>query len=68
MSETAAQILAKFDALPQREQHELLAEMLRRSGELPTSPFADDHLVMLADEVFQSLDAEELRGDDPRSK
>ena len=68
MSETAAQILAKFDALPQREQHELLAEMLRRSGELPTSPLSDDHLVVLADEMFQTFDAEELRGDDSRAK
>jgi hypothetical protein len=68
MSETAAQILAKFDTLPQREQHELLAEMLRRSGEFPIGPLLDDHLVVLADELFQTLDAEELRGDNPRAK
>ncbi len=35
MSETAAQLLATFDSLAPHEQHELLTEMLRRSGELP---------------------------------
>lgn len=68
MSELAAQILAKFNALPPREQHELLAEMLRRGGELPGAPLQDEQLLVLADQLFQSLDAEESRGDEPRTR
>ncbi len=59
MTETAAQLLATFDSLPPQEQHELLAEMLRRSGELPDTLLTDEHLVGLADHLFQALDAEE---------
>jgi hypothetical protein len=68
MSEMAAQILAKFESLPPREQHELLAEMLRRSGELPGAQLQDEHMVILADQLFQSLDVEESRGDEPRAR
>ena len=62
MSETAAQLLATFDSLEPREQHELLTELLRRSGELPDTFLSDDHLVGLADDLFQALDAEEADG------
>jgi hypothetical protein len=65
MSETAAQLLATFDSLPPQEQHELLTEMLRRSGELPETLLTDDQLVGLADDLFQALDAEE--SDDRKS-
>ena len=68
MSETAFQLLATFEALSPREQHELLMEMLRRSGELPETSLSDDHLVVLADDLFQALDAEESRGHSPDSK
>ena len=44
---------------PPQEQHEVLTEMLRRSGELPETVLTDDHLVGLADDLFQALDAEE---------
>lgn len=59
MSDTASQMLATFDSLPLREQHALLTAMLRRSGELPDTLLAEEHLVELADELFQALDAEE---------
>lgn len=62
MSETAAQLLATFDSLKPQEQHELLTELLRRSGELPDTFLSDDHLVGLADDLFQALDAEESDG------
>ena len=65
MSEAAAQLLATFDSLPPQEQHELVTEMLRRSGELPETLFTDDQLVGLADDLFQALDAEE--SDDRKS-
>lgn len=59
MTETAAQLLATFDSLEPQEQHALLAELLRRSGELPDTFLADEHMVGLADNLFQALDAEE---------
>ncbi|MFO7903761.1 MAG: hypothetical protein ACQESR_01505 [Planctomycetota bacterium] len=62
MSETAAQLLATFDTLEPQEQHELLTELLRRSGALPDTFLTDDHLVGLADDLFQALDAEETDG------
>jgi len=64
MSETATQLLATFESLPAKEQHELLIVLLRRSGELPDTIVSDDQLVEIADELFQSLDAEESNGDD----
>ena len=68
MSETAAQLLATFDSLPPQEQHELLTEMLRRSSELPDALLTDDHLVGLADDLFQTLDAEESDDRKPGTK
>ena len=62
MSETAALLLATFDSLEPQEQHELLTELLRRSGELPDTFLTDDNLVGLADNLFQALDAEESDG------
>lgn len=64
MSDTATQLLATFESLPEREQHELLIAMLRRSGELPATLVSDDQLAGIADERFQSLDAEESNGND----
>ena len=64
MSDTATQLLATFESLPEKEQHELLIAMLRRSGELPETMLSDDQLVVIADDLFQSLDAEESNGSD----
>ncbi|TWU08174.1 hypothetical protein [Stieleria varia] len=63
MSDAASQLLATFESLPANEQHELLIAMLRRSGELPDTIVSDDQLVEIADELFQTLDAEESDGD-----
>jgi hypothetical protein len=62
MSETTAKLLATFDSLEPQEQHELLAELLRRTGELPDTLLADDQLARLADDLFQALDVEESDG------
>ena len=62
MSDTTAQLLSTCESLPEREQHELLVAMLRRSGELPDTLVSDDQLLGIADELFQSLDAEESNG------
>jgi hypothetical protein len=64
MSNTATQLLATFDSLPQKEQHELLVAMLRRSGELPETIVSEDQLATIADELFQTLDGEESNGND----
>jgi len=64
MSDTTTQLLATFESLSEREQHELLITMLQRSGELPDTMVSDDQLVGFADELFQTLDAEELNGNE----
>ncbi len=64
MSELGVQILESFDSLPIEEQHEVLTAMLRRTGELPGTLLSDENLVELADELFQTLDAEESDGGD----
>ena len=64
MTDTATQLLATFESLSADEQHVVLTQMLRRVGELPEAPMTDDALTAVADEVFQSLDAEEDDGDD----
>ena len=68
MSETATQLLATFESLPAKEQHELLIALLRRSGELPDTIVSDDQLVGIADELFQAIDAEESNGDDAETR
>lgn len=68
MSDTATQLLATFESLPADEQHELLIAMLRRSGELPDAIVSDDQLVEIADELFQTLDAEESSGNGADSR
>ena len=68
MSETASQLLATFESLPANEQHELLIAMLRRSGELPNTIVTDSQLVGIADDLFQTLDAEESDGDNADSR
>jgi hypothetical protein len=68
MSEIASQILAQFETLPPQEQHGLLTEMLRRSGDVSAEMLRDDQLLAIADERFQAIDAEELRDDESRAK
>ncbi|MCA9076795.1 MAG: hypothetical protein KDA93_17345 [Planctomycetaceae bacterium] len=63
MTETASQLLATFETLPVEEQHEVLAQMLRRTGDFPVTFLADDALTDIADQLFQSLDAEEADGE-----
>jgi hypothetical protein len=64
MSEIATQLLNTFSSLSASEQHEVLIALLRSSGELPASTLNDDQLVSIADEVFLSLEVEELHGDE----
>jgi hypothetical protein len=68
MSDAASQLLATFESLPANEQRELLIAMLRHSGEIPDTIVTDDQLVGIADELFQTLDAEESDGDNAESR
>ena len=68
MTEAAAQLLATFETLDPQEQHVLLTELLRRTGELPDTLLSDEHFVGLADELFQTLDAEESDDSQPNRK
>jgi hypothetical protein len=53
---TAVQaLLDSFDALPERERHEVAVELLRRVA--PSAELPDEALVAAADEVFLELDA-----------
>jgi hypothetical protein len=68
MTDAASRLLTAFESLPAKEQHELLIAMLRRSGELPDTIVSDDQLVAIADDLFQTLDAEESDGNDADSR
>ena len=68
MTDTAIQLLATFESLPPQEKHELLTAMLRRCDELPDSLLTDVDYSSLADNLFQSLDADELDVDQPSEK
>ncbi len=65
MLETTVQLLESFDALSPQQKHELLTEMLRRSGELPATFMSDDSLTGLADELFKAMDTEESDDREP---
>lgn len=62
MSEIANQLLNTFSSLSASEQHEILLALLRSSGELPASTMKDDQLVAIAEDVFLSLEGDELHG------
>ena len=59
MTQAAKRFLDEFEALPEQERSEVLAELLRRTAlaahELPTN----DDLIAAADQLFQELDRRE---------
>ncbi len=57
MTEAARNLMAAFDALSPAEQHEVTAEILRRSAAGDDLP--DAALQELAAELFRGYDAEE---------
>ena len=56
---TVNQILNAFDTLPAEKQHEAAIEILRRFRS--DGDVTDEALVGLADELFQTMDADEAR-------
>jgi len=63
MTASARNLLAAFDTLPPDEQHQVAAEILRRTAAADDLPEAA--LTELADELFRSYDAEEAARADP---
>jgi hypothetical protein len=57
MTETVRDLLRAFDALSPAEQHEMAAEILRRSA--PDGDLSEAALTELAAELFRGYDAEE---------
>ena len=68
MSDIALQLIATFESLPASEQHEVVTQLLRRMSILPNTPLSNDDLTAVADDLFQSLDAEEANGDIANSR
>jgi hypothetical protein len=59
MTENAQAILTNFDGLPETDQREVAAEILRRTAYFEYGPLNDETMVLLADELFVALDNEE---------
>lgn len=59
MTGAAAEILRSFEDLAVDEQWTVAREILRRLEDT-NSPWGDDELLAAADELFSSLDAEEV--------
>ena len=62
MGNAARHLLKSFEALSETDQREVLAQLLRRAGDLPYSFPSDDELVRAADQVIQELDRREAKG------
>jgi hypothetical protein len=59
MTTTAQNILQSFDALPQSEQAEVAAEIMRRASTWEEPTLSDDALTAVAADIFRQLDAGE---------
>ena len=59
MTNAVKHLLDSFDALPAEEQHEVLAQLLRRLTETGYGALPDEALLHAADEVFQDYDRRE---------
>jgi len=59
MTQAAKKFVGEFDALPESERQEVLAELLRRAAAGPHDLPNDQDLIAAADEVFRELDRRE---------
>ena len=59
MTQTTKKLLEDFDALPDREQSELVTELARRVALAPHDLPQDEDLVAAADRLFAELDRNE---------
>ena len=59
MTQAARKVLDEFEALPDEDRAELVAELLRRTAFAPHDLPQDDDLVASADRLFVELDRHE---------
>lgn len=59
MTSSVKELVHQFEALPEREREELLAELLRRAQAEPHDLPNDQDLLAAADHLFQDLDRRE---------
>lgn len=59
MTQASQKLLDAFDALPEQDRTELVAELLRRTAFAPHDLPQDDDLVATADHLFLELDRHE---------
>lgn len=59
MTQATRQLLEQFDALPDDERSELVAELARRVALATHDAPADDDLIAAADRLFTDLDRRE---------
>ncbi len=67
VTQAVRQVLDAFEQLPDEERQTAVALILRRSLDQDSPPLDDETLCLLADDLFQELDAEE-QGDGDGSK
>jgi hypothetical protein len=60
MSMAGQQVLDSFDSLAEADKHQVAIEILHRFAVANTGDFPEGGLVEAADELFRSLDVEEL--------
>ncbi len=59
MTRAARKLIEEFDALPDEERTEVLAELLQRAALSPHDLPSDDDLTAAADRLFADLDRRE---------
>ena len=59
MTHSARKLIEEFDALPEEERSEVLAELARRVGLSPHDLPRDEDLLAAADQLFVELDRRE---------
>ncbi|NJL92130.1 MAG: hypothetical protein HC916_21950 [Coleofasciculaceae cyanobacterium SM2_1_6] len=60
MSAVVQNLLNTFDSLTDAERLDLLSEILRRTTDLEFLPLTDGDLILNAEDIFLTLDQEEL--------
>jgi hypothetical protein len=61
MTQAAKKFVGEFDALPEAEREEVLAELLRRAAAGPHELPNEQDMTAAADEVFHELDRREQK-------
>ena len=59
MTQAAKKLVGEFDALPEADREDVLAELLRRVAAGPHELPTEEDMVALADQVFEELDRRE---------